>query len=219
MPALFPRWSNVAARGSLLAIIAVAGGIPAALMVGVRTSFATGEGRSVPQPIPFDHSLHSGSLHIDCRYCHSTVESTASAGIPPTAACVGCHNPVWLNGPVLAPVRASLSDKRPIQWQRVNRLPDFVFFNHSIHVAKGVGCESCHGRVDQMKRVVQTTPMSMAWCVGCHRDPTPNLRPRSAITTMGWFASHSRQQTDSAGALLMQAYHVRRLTNCTTCHR
>ena len=220
MPALFPRWTNVVARGTLLAIVAIAGGIPVALMLWVRTSYATGEGAAVPQPIAFDHRVHAHSLRIDCRYCHATVERAANAGLPPTVACVGCHNKVMRESKPLAPVMASLASNRPIAWRRVDALPDFVFFDHSIHVAKGVGCETCHGRVDEMAQVAQAAPMSMGWCVSCHRDPAPNLRPRAEITTMGWSAAHPRSAaSDSLGARLMREYRVQRLTNCSTCHR
>jgi hypothetical protein len=219
MPPLFPRRANALARGSLLALIVVAIGIPIALMVWVRTSFATGEHADVRQPVAFDHRLHTGGLGLDCRYCHSTAERTASAGLPPTVACVGCHNQTLMSTPTFAAVRASLASGRPIAWNRVNALPDFVFFDHSIHVAKGVGCETCHGRVDHMARVAQATPLSMGWCLGCHRDPMQHLRPRSAITTMGWDSAHGRPRIDSLGMQLMYANSVRRLTNCTTCHR
>lgn len=219
MPALFPRWTNVVARGTLVAVAVIGVGVPAALMLWVRTSFATGEHATVAQPVPFDHRIHAHALRIDCRYCHATAEQAASAGLPPTSACVGCHNAVWLASAPFAPVRASLTSGRPIAWQRVNALPDFVFFNHSIHVAKGVGCETCHGRVDQMARVEQVTPMSMGWCLSCHRDPAPHLRPLTEITTMGWDAAHpqsgARARNDTA-SLGMPATVI---TNCSTCHR
>lgn len=207
------------ARGSLLGILVIAIGVPVALMLWVRTSFATGEHANVPQPVAFDHRLHAGGLKIDCRYCHSTVERAASAGLPPTAACVSCHQQTLMDSKALAPIRASLASERPVPWQRVNALPDFVFFNHSIHVAKGVGCETCHGRVDQMARVEQATPLSMAWCLGCHRDPTPHLRPAAEITAMGWDAAHGRPRVDSIGLRVARDEHVRRLTDCSTCHR
>lgn len=219
MSALFPRWTNRAARGSLLAIALIAVGIPVALMIWVRTSFASGRGADVAQPIQFDHRIHAHSLKIDCRYCHSTAENAASAGMPPTIACVGCHNDVTLQSALLAPVRASLASKRPIAWRRVDALPDFVFFDHSIHVAKGVGCETCHGRVDEMATAVQATSLSMGWCVGCHRDPMPHLRPRAEIAAMGWDATHTGPAADSLRARLNVAYGARRLTNCSTCHR
>jgi hypothetical protein len=193
MPALFPRWTNSVARGSLFAAVVVALGVPATLMIWVRTSFASGEHASIVQPVPFDHRVHAHSLRIDCRYCHSTVELGADAGIPPTVACVSCHKTSLYESKTFAPVRASLASGRPIEWRRVNALPDFVFFDHSIHIAKGVGCATCHGRVDQMAQVEQATPMSMGWCLSCHRDPMPHLQPG--------------------------AKQARSLTSCTTCHR
>jgi Cytochrome c7 and related cytochrome c len=219
MPALFPRWTNAAARGSLLALAAIGIGVPLALMVWVRSSFATGEHATIVQPVAFDHRVHAHALRIDCTYCHATATTAASAGLPPTAACVGCHNKTIMASVTLAPVRASLATHIPIAWQRVNALPDFVFFNHSIHVAKGVGCETCHGRVDQMAQVSQATPLSMAWCLSCHRDPAPNLRPRTEITTMGWAANHNRSDSSAAGERFMQEYGVVRRTTCSTCHR
>jgi hypothetical protein len=219
MAALFPWWTNSVARVSLLAIAVIGLGVPIALMVWVRTSFATGEHANIAQPVPFDHRIHARSLHIDCRFCHSTVEIAAPAGLPPTTACVGCHSAALQGSKTFAPVRASLSSGRPIVWHRVNALPDFVFFDHSIHVAKGVGCETCHGRVDRMAQVSQATPLSMGWCVGCHRDSAPNLRPRSEVTTMGWSEAHTGARADSAGRQLMIENHVRSLTSCSTCHR
>lgn len=217
MPAIFPRWTNAAARGSLLAIVVIVSAVLIAMMLWVRSAFGTGQHATVVQPVSFDHRVHAHALHIDCAYCHATVTTAATAGLPPTAACVGCHNKTMMASTALAPVRASLTSNKPIAWRRVNALPDFVFFNHSIHIAKGVGCETCHGRVDQMAQVSQATPLSMGWCLSCHRDPAPHLRPRSEITTMGW----SPKPTDSAalGERLMHEYGVSRLTTCSTCHR
>jgi len=200
-------------------IVAIVIGVPVALMLWVRTSFAIGQYASVVQPIQFDHRVHAHSLRIDCRFCHSTVDVAANAGVPPTTACVGCHTKALQESRAFGPVRASLVTSRPIPWQRVNALPDFVFFDHSIHVAKGVGCETCHGRVDRMARVSRVSPLTMAWCLSCHRDPAPNLRPRSEITTMGWANMHADASSDSTGKRLAHEYGVRRLTNCSTCHR
>lgn len=219
MPALFPRWTNAAARGSLLALGIVTAGAVIAPMVWVRTSFATGQHARVDQPVPFDHRIHAHALRIDCAYCHATAATAAPAGFPPTAACVGCHNKALMASATFAPIRASLASARPIVWQRVNALPAFVFFNHSIHVAKGVGCETCHGRVDQMAQVQQATPLSMAWCLSCHRDPAPHLRPRDAVTTMGWVADRNGANARAQGERFMQEYGVARLTTCSTCHR
>jgi hypothetical protein len=219
VPALFPPRANAFARGSLLAVIVVAVAVPLALMVYVRTSFATGEHADIAQPIPFDHRIHARGLRIDCRFCHSTVERAATAGIPPTIACVGCHNKAWRESEQFAPVRASLQSGRPIPWRRVNALPDFVYFDHSIHVAKGVGCATCHGRVDQMERVSQATPLSMRWCLDCHRDPARHLRPRTAIASMEWTPPAGHAARDSLAAALAAEYRVRRLTDCSDCHR
>ncbi|MGH9887069.1 MAG: cytochrome c3 family protein [bacterium] len=203
-----------------MALAAIGIGVPLALMVWVRSSFATGEHATIVQPVPFDHRIHAHALRVDCTYCHATVTAAAPAGLPPTAACVGCHNKSLLASAPFAPVRTSLATHTPIAWRRVNALPDFVFFNHSIHIAKGVGCETCHGRVDQMAQVSQATPLSMGWCLSCHRDPAPNLRPRSEITTMGWAAAnHAGSDSAATGERFMQEYGVARLTTCSTCHR
>jgi hypothetical protein len=219
MPALFSRRANSIARSSLAAALFVLVVVPLALMVYVRTSFATGEHRDIAQPIAFDHRIHAHDLHIDCRFCHSDVARSASAGLPPTVACVGCHSKVWRESEQFAPIRASITTNRPVVWKRVNAVPDFVFFDHSIHVAKGVGCATCHGRVDQMAQVSQATPMSMRWCLDCHRDPGPNLRPTEEIASMEWAPPRDAKAADSLGAKLMQRYHVRSLTSCSTCHR
>jgi hypothetical protein len=216
MPALFPRWSNVAFRVALLFGALVLLGVPSFLMGWVRTPAVTEQYSSPVQPVPFDHAMHAGALGIDCRYCHSTVERSASAGIPATSVCVPCHNQVWFQSPVFAPVRRSLATNQPIAWQRVNKLPDFVFFNHAIHVNKGVGCESCHGRVDEMHRIQQAAPLTMGWCLDCHRDPAPHLRPVEQMTAMGWTPIEPQ---NVLGADLMKRYHVQRFTNCTACHR
>lgn len=186
------------------------------MMAWVRTPNVTRRYAPVKQPIPFDHRLHVTGFKIDCRYCHASVERSATAGIPPVSLCVPCHSGTWLRSPQLAPVQQSLAANRPVQWNRVDILPDFVYFNHAIHVAKGVGCESCHGRVDRMGQVYQAEPLTMNWCVSCHRDPAAYLRPDSAITVMGWRPPEPQRVL---GKRLVAAYRVRSLTNCSTCHR
>jgi cytochrome c7-like protein len=190
--------------------------VPLALMAWVRTPNVTRQYAPVSQPVPFDHRLHVTGFRIDCRYCHSTVERSSTAGIPAASMCVPCHSDTWMKSPQLAPIRQSVATNRPIQWNRVHILPDFVYFDHAIHVAKGVGCESCHGRVDQMAQVYQAKPLTMSWCVSCHRDPAAQLRPDSAITVMGWRPDEPQRVI---GQRLMAEYHVRSLTNCSTCHR
>jgi hypothetical protein len=216
MAALFPPRTNNIVRAMLLGGACAIVGVPAVLMAWVRTPNATGQFAPVAQPIAFDHRLHAGNLKIDCRYCHSAVERSATAGMPPSTACVACHSPIWRNSAELALVRQSVETSRPLQWNRVDKLPDFVYFNHSVHVNKGVGCESCHGRVDRMPRVYQVAPMTMSWCVDCHRSPAAHLRPVAAMTTMGWTPA---EEQPAIGRALMEEYHVRELTNCTTCHR
>lgn len=216
MSALFPPWTNVAARASLLALVCTLIGLPIALMVWVRMPNAIRQYQPVAQPVPFDHRVHVTGLGIDCRYCHFSVERSSTAGIPPTSVCLPCHSQALLGSRILAPVVQSSATGRPVQWNRVNHLPGFVYFNHAIHVNKGVGCETCHGRVDRMATVYQAVPLTMMWCVTCHRDPAQHLRPVSAVTTMGYVPPEPQR---TLGTRLVREYHVRELTNCTTCHR
>jgi len=216
MTALFPRWSNTAVRIVLVGLALGAVGVPAAMMAWVRTPNATGQGVPVEQPVAFDHRLHVRGFRIDCRYCHATVERAATAGMPASAACVPCHNQAWLQADAFEPVRRSLATGRPIAWQRVTRLADFVYFDHSVHVTKGIGCEACHGRVDRMARVVQAAPLTMSWCLDCHRNPEAHLRPIAHMTTMGWQPPVPQAQL---GPELARLYQVRRYTMCTACHR
>lgn len=218
MAQLFPWWATSVARASLVVLVALLVVVPLGLMVWVRSSFATGQHADVRQPVPFDHRVHAGALRIDCRFCHSTAEIAAPAGLPPSTACVNCHSKGLRESSVFAPVRTSIETGRPIRWNRVNALPAFVFFNHSIHIAKGVGCETCHGRVDRMSQVSQAAPLTMQWCVSCHRDPSPHLRPLAEITTMGWRADSAAGDA-IAGATLARERRVRSLTSCSTCHR
>lgn len=184
--------------------------------VWARSGSTWNVGQPAPQPVPFRHDLHSGSLEIDCRYCHSTVERAADAGMPSAQTCMSCHSQVWVGASVLDPVRASYSLGQPIAWTSVHRLPDHAYFHHAAHVTKGVACETCHGRVDQMPKTVKTQTMSMGWCLDCHRDPVPNLRPREAVFTMG-YEPHGQNLPEDVRAFYQEA--SRRLTSCNTCHR
>lgn len=216
MAAPFPTWSNNLARVAIAAALLLVLAVPVALMGWVRSPWNTGEGRAPIQPVPFDHRHHVVDDGIDCLYCHSLAERSPHAGVPGAGVCMNCHGQIWNQSPVLEPVRESYFRSLPIAWQKVYSLPDFVYFNHAAHLANGVGCESCHGRVDRQARVAQVAPLTMGWCLECHRDPAPNLRPRAEITTMGWSFGGDR---DSLGSALMAAYDVKRLTDCTTCHR
>ena len=170
------------------------------------------------QPVPFSHKHHVSDDGIDCRYCHTSVEKSSFAGLPSTETCMTCHSQLWKDAPVLASIRASLTTNTPVQWNRVNDLPDYVYFNHSIHVAKGIGCSNCHGRVDQMPLTRKTETLYMRWCLDCHRDPQKYIRPGSKIFDMAWQSVDRKND----GERLVAEYHVDttgRLTNCSTCHR
>jgi hypothetical protein len=185
---LFPRWTNQIPNMA-------AAGIP---VLGTAVVFAvwywfspeyTDVGYQPQQPVPFSHKLHAGEMGIDCRYCHNTVEYAARAAVPATETCMNCHRIVKKDSPKLELVRKSAETGAPIPWVRVHLLPDYAYFDHSVHLAAGVGCTSCHGRIDQMEVVTQQKPLSMSWCLECHRDPAPNLRPRDQITNMAYVAS------------------------------
>ena len=216
MAALFPPWSDSLFRLALGGAAAALGGALLALMVYVRSPWKRHQDAPVPQPVQFDHRHHVQDDGIDCVYCHSTVTSSPTAGMPSTGKCMGCHSQIWNQSILLEPVRRSWFSGTPIPWNRVTSIPDFVYFNHAIHVNKGVGCVTCHGRVDQMPAVHKVAPMTMGWCLECHRLPEPHLRPLSAITDMGWDPGGER---DAIGARLAKEYGVRHITNCTGCHR
>jgi hypothetical protein len=216
MPALFRPSSNTTMRVALAVIGVAIIGLVAAPMIYVRTPDGTGQYDAVDQPVQFDHRHHVQDDGIDCRYCHNTVDHAATAGIPSTDVCMGCHSQIWNQSEMLEPVRRSFFSDRPIPWNRVHQLPAFVYFNHSIHVNKGFGCVTCHGRVDQMATVYQEQPLTMGWCLGCHRNPEPNRRPLEEITSMTWTPD---DPVAVQMALTARDGPLRHLTNCTTCHR
>ncbi len=216
MPAPFGPASDSLLRGGLAMILLSVVGIPLFLMVWVRTPWITGQGIPVAQPIAFDHRHHVSDDAIGCLYCHDLAVRSPSAGIPPTGRCLNCHSQIWSESPELAGVWRSYLTGAPIAWRRVHQLPDFVYFDHSIHVGKGIGCESCHGRVDRMARIYQVAPLTMSWCLDCHRNPEPHLRPLERITAMGWKPDRPQREV---GLELMNEYDVRSITNCTACHR
>jgi hypothetical protein len=184
----------------------------------IRSAFITREGMPRPQPVPFSHEHHVYGLGIDCRYCHVSVEVSSFAGLPSTKTCMTCHSQLWTNAEMLEPVRRSWETGRPIAWTRVHDLPDHVYFDHSIHVQKGVGCSSCHGRVDRMPLVWKTESLQMEWCLGCHRDPSPNLRPRERVFDMEWNPP-ADQQEKGRGLTKTYALPVQRMADCSVCHR
>jgi hypothetical protein len=219
VPAPFPpssnRWARRLVAGAAVVVVAV----PAALMAWVRSPGATGEGHVPPQPVAFNHALHVTGFRIDCRYCHAGAERERFAGVPATTTCVPCHSDLYLRSELFAPVRAALATGTAIPWNRVHALPDHVVFHHGAHVSEGIGCESCHGRVDRMSRVEQGAPLTMGWCLDCHREPERHLRPVEEVTTMGWTPARPQE---ALGRTLRARYRIadeRRLTTCTVCHR
>jgi hypothetical protein len=217
MAAIFRPAANLASKVALLIVAAVVLIGAAFWWLWPRTDYARHVRSVVEQPVPFSHQHHVAGLGIDCRFCHSAVEVSSNAGLPPTHTCMTCHSQIWTNASLLAPVRNSLANQTPITWRRVTDLPDYVYFNHSIHIAKGVGCGSCHGEIETMPLTYKAKTLTMGFCLGCHRDPGPNLRPRSALYDTAW---HRGLDTPSP-AELMTLYHVpdRTLTDCSLCHR
>lgn len=216
MPPPFPPWSDSLLRAGLVLVAVTVLGIPLLLMAWVRSPQITGERDPIAQPIAFDHRHHVGDDGIDCRYCHDLVDRSPYAGVPPTERCLNCHSQIWNTSPELALVWTSYTTDTPIPWRRVHQLPGFVYFDHAIHVGKGIGCETCHGRVDRMARVYQVAPLTMGWCLDCHREPERYLRPLDQVTAMGWRPERPQREL---GRELKERYRVRSITNCTACHR
>jgi hypothetical protein len=212
---VFPRWANKTRQ-----IAGVVLGIAPLYLIGlVWYGFSpktTDVGFQPKQPVPYSHALHAGELGMDCRYCHNTVEEAGHAAIPPTQTCMNCHTTIWTKSPRLLPVRESSATNKPVEWIKVHDLPDFVYFNHSAHVVRGVGCVSCHGRVDQMVEVYQHAPLSMSWCLQCHRAPEPNLRPPEEVTNMTWTPPGDPV---AYGKMLREKNNIAPPTDCSTCHR
>jgi len=220
MSQVFPSSANAWSRASIITIVLLVVGLGWVVLTLQRSDFVTTANQFVEQPVQFSHQHHAGGIGIDCRYCHTSVEISPSAGIPPTKTCINCHSQIWNQSPYLEPVRASFRDDKPLTWVRVHDLPDFVYFNHSIHVAKGVGCETCHGRVDRMPLMIQKASLQMEWCLDCHRDPSRYVRPRDQITTMGYVPAES--QSVIGKRLVTEEYKIadkEHLTNCSVCHR
>lgn len=214
-PLVFPEWID-----SLRPLVGVLLGIAPIYVLGLLYYAGSPRNLSVgyqpEQPVPYSHALHAGELGLDCRYCHTGVESSAHAAVPPTATCMNCHVTIFPESVQLAAVHESWETGLPIPWVRVHDLPDFVFFDHSAHVNRGVGCVECHGRVDHMEVVHQVEPLSMAWCLDCHRNPDPRLRPVSEVTNMAWQPSSSRE---ALGRRLREEYGIAPSEDCSTCHR
>ena len=209
-------WLRVA---MLAAVLVAVGGLLAASGYA-DSAYATRVGWVLDQPVPFSHAHHVGGLGMDCRYCHVTVETSAHAGLPSTHVCMTCHSQEWTRAPALEPVRRSWAMQRPLQWNRVAKLPDYVYFNHSIHLSRGVPCTACHGRVDRMPLMARAKPFEMKFCLDCHRDPLPHLVPLDAVADPEppkW----TRQEQHAFALRQARRLHIdpARLDNCDICHR
>ncbi|HEV2348812.1 MAG TPA: cytochrome c3 family protein [Terriglobia bacterium] len=219
MAQIFHRSTNTLSRlsiyGAAFIVVALGGGI-----YEINESpYFTEVNVAQPQPVPFSHKHHVSELGIDCRYCHTSVEKSSFAGVPPTYTCMSCHSQIWVNSPMLEPVRASLRTNRSIEWTRVNALPDFVYFDHSIHIKKGVGCTTCHGPIGEMPITWRANTLYMRWCLGCHRQPELYVRPRSQIFNAAYQPPNNQL---ALGQELVKVYKIKnqkQLTDCVTCHR
>jgi hypothetical protein len=221
MPQIFHRSFNTISKVTIFGFILFLAALGWLVALLTRSAYATGVEVAVDQPVPFSHQHHVGGLGIDCRYCHTSVEDSSFAGIPPTKTCMNCHSQIWANNSTLKPVRESYRDNRSIAWNRVHNLADFVYFNHGIHVHKGIGCSTCHGRVDQMPLTWKANTLYMEWCLDCHRHPEGQVRPREEIFNMEWVPPPDQVER---GWKLLESYKIdgrtiKRLTDCSTCHR
>jgi len=224
---LFPRWINkfLALAGLL---VAAGGAYTGTLLLGVTDDLTLNPGYMPDQPVPFSHKIHAGELKMDCRYCHVNVDKAAHASIPPTATCINCHSPLGEAGtelaavhpdsPKLRAVHESWESGQSIPWKRIHRLPDFVYFNHSAHVSRGVSCVSCHGRIDTMPKVFQAKELSMAWCIECHNNPEEHIRPTEFVTKLDWEPEDGKTRAE-IGRELIEEKGIKPMTNCAVCHR
>ncbi len=218
MPQIFPPSANWASKASILVTLVIVGTFLGILLNINRLDYVSKVGVPVDQPVPFSHKHHVNGMGIDCRYCHTSVEESAFAGIPPTETCMTCHSQVWTEAPILEPVRLSFRDNKPLEWTRVHDLPDFAYFNHSIHVKQGIGCQTCHGQVDQMPLMWKENTLNMEWCLECHREPEKFVRPREEVFNLAWKPPGDQEDL---GRQLVEEYQIQttQLTDCSICHR
>jgi hypothetical protein len=215
MGQIFHPSTNTIAKVSAFGAFAILVGVFGAWDLFLRSPYVTGVGKPVEQAVPFSHKHHVKQLGIDCRYCHTSVETASFAGIPPTKTCMNCHAQIWKDAPMLEPVRESYRSGVPLQWTRVYDTPDFVYFDHSIHVNRGIGCVSCHGRVDEMALTWRASTLQMRWCLNCHRHPEEFVRPKDKIFDLAW----EPPAGNGYGEQLVEEYGIQSLTSCSVCHR
>lgn len=216
MAQVFHRSTNTIARLSIYGAAFIIALLGWAVYELSASPYVTEVNVAKDQPIPFSHKHHVGELGLDCRYCHTAVETSSAAGMPPTQTCMTCHSQIWVNSPMLEPVRASYRNDKSIEWIRVNAVPDFVYFNHSIHVDKGIGCVTCHGPVGDMPLTWRANTLQMGWCLDCHRAPEKYVRPRDQVFNIHYQPPPDQEEL---GRKLVKEYKIQSLTNCSTCHR
>ena len=220
MPQIFNFSSNSYTKvGIIVGLFTLTGVGGALFQLGADSSYATNQGVARVQPVQFSHSHHVSSMGIDCRYCHTSVENAAYANVPPTKTCMNCHSQIWTGSPELEMVRASYRNDTSIPWVKVHDLPDFVYFNHSIHIAKGVGCSTCHGQIDNMPAVYQENTLQMEWCIACHRAPEKFIRPKSEIFNMDWQDGDLNAAERDKLKVDLKIRSKEMMTSCSTCHR
>ena len=219
MAQIFHPSTNTVSKFSILAAVLGIGGLFCTFDALQRSSYFTQVAVAREQPVPFSHKHHVAGLGIDCRYCHTSVEESPFAGIPSTKTCMNCHSQIWKDSPMLEPVRASYKDDVPLEWTRVHDMPDYVYFDHSIHINKGIACVTCHGQVDQMPLTWRENTLYMGWCLKCHRAPEKFIRPREQVFNMDW---HPEEDQLTMGKALVEEYKVGQVNNledCSVCHR
>jgi Cytochrome c7 and related cytochrome c len=219
MPQVFHPSMNTFSKASIFGSLFFMTFLLWVCIVYTRSSYGTEQGVVRVQPVPFSHEHHVGVLGIDCRYCHTSVEHSSFAGFPPTKTCMNCHSQIWVGSETLAPVRDSYASNQSLRWQRVYNLPGFVYFDHSIHVHKGIGCSECHGRIDEMPFTYAVPSLLMEWCLDCHRHPERHVRDRKEVFNMNWQPPPDREM---AGRELIERYGIKtaeEITSCSVCHR
>ncbi len=216
MPQIFHRATNPLSKASIFGGIFIVAASVYVFDLLYTGSYVNEESVIREQPVPFSHKHHAKELGIDCRYCHTSAENSPFGGIPPVKTCMTCHSQIWAQGPMLEPIRQAYKTGEPVRWERVNVLPDYVYFDHSIHVAKGIGCTTCHGPMGDMPLSWREASLQMKWCLECHRHPEDYIRPRAEIFNIAWRRPPDQKEL---GRKLVQEYHVKKLTDCYTCHR
>jgi len=217
MSAIFPKWTNRLPVMIITGLVLVGSAVTAGVWYYFTPKY-TRVGYQPIQPVPFSHAIHAGQLGMDCRYCHTGVEKSWFSNIPAASTCMNCHSQVLKDDPRLAPVRESAATGKPVEWVQIHKLPDFAYFNHSVHVNRGISCVECHGRIDQMDEVYHAKPFSMSFCLECHRHPELKLRPEDKITDLAWQPESEAQQIKD-GKQRMQDWKVESLQTCSACHR